>query len=284
MKELLHELKTLNRLILRLVNHLSPEIDKSLLDRYMAFRAFSYNHALILKPVSEPDPVRIHELKGIEHLLEQLKDNTEQFLRGLPHNNVLLYGPRGVGKSSAVKCMLNEYQQEGLRLIEVDKDALMHLPEIKELIRGRTERYILFCDDLSFDLDDSSYRQLKATLEGSIEARPQNLVVYATSNRRHLMPERVEENLQELHPSETMEEKVSLSDRFGLRLGFTVFNQDTYLSIVRNYVKLRGLQIEEDALERAAIEWSISHGSFSGRTARQFVDHIEGRMKLKDHD
>jgi hypothetical protein len=280
MKELFDEIKTLNRLILRLVNHFSPEIDKSILDRYIAFRALSYNHTLILKGVKEPDPIRIYELKGIEHLLEQLKDNTEQFLKGLPHNNVLLYGPRGVGKSSAVKCMLNEYQQEGLRLIEVDKDALMHLPEIKELIRGRTERYIVFCDDLSFDVDDSSYRQLKATLEGSIEAKPQNMVVYATSNRRHLMPERVEENLQELHPSETMEEKVSLSDRFGLRLGFTVFNQDTYLSIVKNYVKLRGLRIEEVALERTAIQWSISHGSFSGRTARQFVDHLEGRIRL----
>ncbi len=281
MDEIAKELKLLNRQLQRLLEHICPQLSEELLDRAVAFRAFSYNGSLVLRVVERPDPVVLEELKGIDGIIERLRRNTEQFLASLPCNNVLLYGPRGVGKSSVIKALLNEYHKNGLRMIEMDRDALLHLPEIKDLIRDRGEKYIVFCDDLSFDVDDSSYRQLKAVLEGSLEARPDNMLIYATSNRRHLMPERVDEDLHELHPAESVEEKISLSDRFGLRLGFVNFDQETFLMIVDNYVKLRGIMIEPAELHRRAIQWALSHGSFSGRTARQFVDDLEGTIGLE---
>lgn len=286
MDDLLNELKELNRNIRRLADFFAPETDHELQGGFRAFRAISVNGRPAIRGIASPDPVRLRELKGIEGLLADLRANTEQFLAGLPCNNVLLYGPRGTGKSSAVKALLNHYGGKGLRMIEVPKDALVHIFEIQELLRQRDERYILFCDDLSFIEEDDSYINVKTVLEGGLETRPLNAVLYATSNRRHLMPERVADNMPvlsngELQPAETLEEKMSLSDRFGLRLGFGHYSADTYLEIVRNYIAIRGLRIGAEELRTRAMEWSISHGSFSGRAARQFVDDLEGRLKMK---
>jgi len=198
---------------------------------------------------------------------------------------VLLYGPRGAGKSSAIKALLNAYADKGLRMIEMARDTLDHILDIAEIIRDRKDKFIVFCDDLTFEEDDRSYRHIKTVLEGGLETRPANMLIHATSNRRHLMPEKISENLpdpnDELHPEEALEEKISLSDRFGLRLGFQHFDADLYLRIIRNYAKLRKLRIDGEELKRLAMEWSISHGSFSGRTARQFIDSLEGKLKKK---
>jgi uncharacterized protein len=171
-------------------------------------------------------------------------------------------------------------------MIEMERDALRHLFDIADLIRKRPEKYIIFCDDLAFEEEEGSYRQLKAVLEGGLETRPGNMIICATSNRRHLMPEKSEDNLPvfkrgELHPSDTLEEKVSLSDRFGLRLGVYNFDMETFLRIVHNYASLRKVVIASDVLEREAMQWSLEHGSYSGRSARQFVDDLEGRIGAK---
>jgi len=280
------ELKDLNRNIRRIADSLAPDTDPLIFDRYCAFKVQSVNGVLCVKGITKSDPVRMKELKGIDDIVGRLKGNTEQFLGGLACNNILLYGPRGTGKSSAVKALLNEYSKKGLRMIEMERDALMHLFDIADLVRPRPEKFIVFCDDLAFEEDESSYRQLKAVLEGGLETRPGNMIIYATSNRRHLMPQRSEDNLPvykggELHPADTLEEKMSLSDRFGLRLGFYNFDRDTYLRIVHNYISLRKIEVGADILEREAMQWSIEHGSYSGRTARQFIDDLEGRMAME---
>jgi hypothetical protein len=172
-------------------------------------------------------------------------------------------------------------------MIEMDREALFHLFEITDLIRGKSERFIVFCDDLSFEEDETAYRQLKAVLEGGVERKPDNMLIYATSNRRHLLPERAADNVPlysdgELHPSDTLEEKISLSDRFGLRLGLLSFDREQYLAIVRSYATVRGLSLSPDLLEQRALQWTLSHGSFSGRTARQFIDALEGELSLAD--
>ncbi len=281
---LVNELRKLNESINRLIEFLIPSFDELIFNRAIAFRLVQRNGGPVLVAIDRPDTVRFTELKGIDWIIERLKQNTEQFLRGLSYNNVLLYGPRGTGKSSCVKALLNEYHHRGLRLIEVPRDLLFHLPELMDIIRKRDERFIIFCDDLSFDEDEKSYRTLKAILEGGLELRPENMAIYATSNRRHLMPESVKENLPdisngELHPQESLEEKLSLSDRFGLRLGFYQFDSEIYLEIISNYVSLRKIPVEHERLRQEALQWAISHGSFSGRTARQFVDDLEGRLK-----
>jgi hypothetical protein len=170
-------------------------------------------------------------------------------------------------------------------MIEMPRDTLSHILEVAELIGERKEKFIIFCDDLSFEEDDRSYRHIKTVLEGGLETRPPNMRIYATSNRRHLMPEKISENLpdpqDELHPEEALEEKISLSDRFGLRLGFQNFDADVYLRITGNYAKLRKLGIDREGLRKQAMQWSISHGSFSGRTARQFIDSLEGTLKIR---
>jgi len=281
---LINELRRLNESINRLIEFFVPSFDEFIFNRAIAFRLIQRNGRPLLVAIDRPDPVRFTELKGIDWIIERLRQNTEQFLRGLPYNNVLLYGPRGTGKSSCVKALLNEYHEKGLRLIEIQRDLLFHIPELIDLIRRRKEKFIIFCDDLSFDEEEKSYRTLKAILEGGLELRLENMAIYATSNRRHLMPEKIKENLPdisngELHPQESVEEKLSLSDRFGLRLGFYQFNADVYLEIVSNYIKLRNIPVEAETLRREALQWAISHGSFSGRAARQFVDDLEGRLK-----
>lgn len=282
MDELLKELRSLNMTLRRLADSLLPSPDPAVFDIFRAFHAYSRQDVLLLKGIKDPDPVRFRELKGIDAVIEGLRANTEQFLQGLPCNNALLYGPRGTGKSSAVKAVFNAYADRGLRMIEMQRDTLVHILEVAEVIKKRREKFIIYCDDLSFEEDEKSYRQIKTILEGGLETRPANMLIYATSNRRHLMPEKAADNLPvfsegELHPGETIEEKLSLSDRFGLRFGFPHFDADTYLSIIDNYAHLKKIGLSQQELREKAMQWSLSHGSYSGRTARQFVDDLEGR-------
>ncbi len=261
-----------------------PSANPGIFDAFDAFHAYSSQNYLLLRGIEEPDPVRFRELKGIDPVIRGLRDNTEQFMEGLPCNNVLLYGPRGTGKSSAIKAVFNAYVDRGLRMIEMQRDTLVHILEVAEMIKKRKEKFIIYCDDLSFEEDEKSYRQIKTVLEGGLETRPANMLIYATSNRRHLMPEKAADNLPvfsegELHPDETVEEKLSLSDRFGLRFGFPHFDMDTYLSIIDNYAHLKKIETPHHELKEKAMQWSLSHGSFSGRTARQFVDDLEGKTR-----
>ncbi|MEC8840808.1 MAG: ATP-binding protein [Candidatus Poribacteria bacterium] len=262
------------------------EETKSLLDQYSAFRWQVRFGMPKLVPVRHPDLTNISNLIGINQEIDTLDRNTRQFLCGLPANHVLLWGDRGTGKSSLVKAIFNRYEGQGLRLVEVNKDGLIHLQELTELIWNRRESYVLFCDDLSFDNEEAEYRELKAMLEGSISAKPDNVLIYATSNRRHLMPRQIVENKfpatdqDELYPRETTGEKVSLSDRFGLRIAFQRISKKTYLDIVSHYAQQRVLPISDDELEREAIEWEASSSGRSGRVARQLIDDLEGRLKL----
>lgn len=285
MDELLKKITLLNKSLERIADALSPSFDASVLNRFRAFKCHSRNDSLMIRGIPEPDPITFAEIIGIDELINELRDNTEQFLESLPCNNALLYGPRGTGKSSIVKALLNAYADRGLRMIEVPRDALSHILDIADIIRNRAEKFIIFCDDLSFEEDERSCRHIKTVLEGGLETRPSNMLIYATSNRRHLMPETIGENQRdprgELHPEEALEEKISLSDRFGLRLGFQYFDFDTYFDIVKNHARIRRLRIGVDDLRRQAMQWSISHGSFSGRTARQFIDSLEGRLRKK---
>lgn len=252
------------------------------LDDYIAFRWRTQT----LVPVKHPHLVDSADLIAIEAQCTVLDRNTRQFLRGLPANHALLWGDRGTGKSSLVKAMLTRYADKGLRLIGIGKEGLARLQDIAELLWERPERYILFCDDLAFNEDEPEYRELKAMLEGGIAACPDNVLIYATSNRRHLMPRQVRENQypqndeDELYPREATEEKVSLSDRFGLRLAFYRISQDTYLQIVSHYAKKRGLSLPPAELRRAALEWEASSSGRSGRVAYQFVADLAGRLAL----
>jgi predicted AAA+ superfamily ATPase len=286
MDDLRKELQSLNRTLEQLKEVFVPPFDPAVFEGFRAFRVFLTMNGFGVRGILEPDPVRFRELKGIDPVITGLKDNTRQFLEGLPCNNVLVYGPRGTGKSSAVKAVLNEYSKNGLRMIEMPKETLVHILEVSERVRGRAERFVIFCDDLSFEEEENSYREIKTILEGGLETRPENMLIYATSNRRHLMPEKAGDNVPvysegELHPAETLEEKLSLSDRFGLRLGIHHFGMDVYLDIVANYAALRDIAFGSEELKRKAIQWSLSHGSYSGRTARQFIDDLEGRLRRK---
>ena len=228
------------------------------------------------------------DLLGVDVQKDAILRNTEQFVRGLPANHVLLTGARGTGKSSLVRACLAEFAGRGLRLIEVDKADLVDLPAIAALVAPRPERFIAFCDDLSFEMGDASYKALKAALDGSIAAGAANLLVYATSNRRHLMPESMEENLAgtydaqgDLHPAETVEEKISLSERFGLWLSFRSFRQDDYLEIVAHWLRHFGLAARDiEAARGEALRFALQRGSRSGRVALQFARDYAGRQGL----
>jgi predicted AAA+ superfamily ATPase len=258
--------------------HLDPLIFRD----YVAFRWRRQGNEGFLAEVAFPDLTDHSDLLGIDLNLERLRANTEQFVRGFPANNVLLWGERGSGKSSAVKGLLGPLAPLGLRLVEVQKEDLFQLPDITGLLRGLPYRFILFCDDLSFAESDPGYRELKALLDGSIEARAENILVYATSNRRHLLPEHLAENTgeREIHPEEAVAEKLSLSDRFGITLGFYPMSQDTYLSIVRHLAARRHLSITSVELDSAALQWVMDRGARSGRVARQFIDDLTGRLAL----
>ena len=229
-------------------------------------------------------------LKGIDRAAEQLLENTRRFAQGLPANNALLWGARGMGKSSLVKAAHAEVRTElklgaakgkpDLKLVEIHREDIASLPECLAHLRASANHFIVFCDDLSFDKDDTSYKSLKAVLEGGIEGRPHNVVFYATSNRRHLMPRDMMENERStaINPSEAVEEKVSLSDRFGLWLGFHNATQDEYLDMVRSYAAHHKRKVKDDALVRQALEWSITRGARSGRVAWQFIQDLAGRL------
>jgi len=236
-----------------------------------------------LEPVHAVNRVDIDLLRGIDRVRDILVANTERFTAGLPANNVLLWGARGTGKSALVKAAhaaINSKQPGALALIEIHREDIPSLPRLLTLARSTERRCLLFCDDLSFDRDDTSYKSLKAVLEGGIEGRPQNVVLYATSNRRHLMPRDMIENERStaINPAEAVEEKVSLSDRFGLWLGFHNVDQDTYFAIVRGYATHYNLDLPDERLTAEASEWSITRGSRSGRVAWQFIQDLAGRL------
>jgi uncharacterized protein len=239
-----------------------------------------------LEPVKEVNRVEIGLLRGIDRVRDILVENTERFAAGLPANNVLLWGARGTGKSALVKAAhaaINAEQSKTLALIEIHREDIPSLPRLLSLVRGSKRRCLLFCDDLSFEKQDTSYKSLKAVLEGGIEGRPANVVLYATSNRRHLMPRDMIENERStaINPAEAVEESVSLSDRFGLWLGFHNVDQDTYHAIVAGYAKHYGLKIAEDRLKAEANEWSITRGARSGRVAWQYIQDLAGRLGKK---
>ena len=238
-----------------------------------------------LEPVRQVGAIRLADLKEVEPQKERLVRNTAQFVAGQPANNVLLTGARGTGKSSLIKACLNEYAGRGLRLIEVDKADLVDLPDIVDLVAGRPERFIVYCDDLSFDEGEPGYKALKSILDGSVAATGDNVLIYATSNRRHLLPEYMKENLSythtedgEVHPGEVVEEKISLSERFGLWVSFYPFSQDEYLAIAAQW--LRHFGVDEAAIAAARQEslvWALERGSRSGRVAYQFARDYSGR-------
>lgn len=239
-----------------------------------------------LEPVTEVNRVDIGLLKGIGRQADQLVDNTRRFMDGLPANNALLWGARGTGKSSLVKSVHGYLTQErpgALALVEIHREDIPSLPRLLQVLREAGRPTILFCDDLSFDGQDESYKSLKAVLEGGVEGRPRNVLFYATSNRRHLLSRDMIENEQStaLHAGEAVEEKVSLSDRFGLWLGFHNVDQPTFFAIVRGYCDHYGVEISEEDLERQAKEWSVTRGSRSGRVAWQFFQDLAGRLGVR---
>jgi predicted AAA+ superfamily ATPase len=256
--------------------------------RAHAWRWRKRNGSGALHAIRHPQTLRLADLRCIDDQKTELDRNTRQFLQGLPANNALLWGARGTGKSSLIKALLHEHARDGLRLIEIDRVDLIDLPDILDLIYDRPEHFILFCDDLSFETGDASYKTLKAALDGQLSAAPDKLLIYASSNRRHLLPETMQDNLDsrfvadELHPSEAIEEKISLSERFGIWLSFHPFTQDEYLDIVFYWLKrLRASLKDRDAVRREALRWALTRGSRSGRVAWQFARDWVGREGLK---
>ena len=241
-----------------------------------------------IEPVRHVHRISLSDLCGIDRQKKLVEQNTRQFVDGYPANNVLLTGARGTGKSSLIKALLNKYAPKGLRVIEVEKQDLVDLPDIVELIAARPERFMLYCDDLSFEADEPGYKALKVVLDGSVAAASENCLIYATSNRRHLMPEYMSENLEakrvddEIHPGETVEEKISLSERFGLWASFYPFDQDEYLNIVAQWVEhFGGPGARSEAVRKEALQWALQRGSRSGRVAWQFARDWAGRQKAE---
>ncbi|PDT80809.1 ATP-binding protein [Sinorhizobium sp. BJ1] len=237
-----------------------------------------------LQPVTKPNRIDLSLITCVDHVRDILFDNTLRFAQGYPANNVLLWGARGMGKSSLVKAVHAKVARDGgsdLKLVEVHREDIASLPALMDILRQAPMPVIVFCDDLSFDHDDTSYKSLKAVLDGGIEGRPANVVLYATSNRRHLLPRDMMENEQStaINPSEAVEEKVSLSDRFGLWLGFYKCSQDDYLTMVDGYARYFHLPVEGEALHAEALEWATTRGSRSGRVAWQFIQDLAGRLR-----
>jgi len=254
----------------------------------IAFRWRKRNGRGAIEPVRHVHRIALRDLQGIDAQKELVERNTRQFVAGHPANNVLLTGARGTGKSSLIKALLNKYAPRGLRLIEVEKHDLVDLPDIVDRIFQRPERFVLYCDDLSFEADEPGFKALKVVLDGSVAAASENCVVYATSNRRHLMPEFMQENLEykhvgeEIHPSETSEEKISLSERFGLWVSFYPFDQDDYLKIVAVWLEhFKAPGARSEAVQRAALQWALARGSRSGRVAWQFARDWAGKERMR---
>ncbi|RZG49269.1 ATP-binding protein [Acinetobacter wuhouensis] len=255
------------------------------------FEAIAFRwHEKQLKAIYNPKAVLLEDLKGIERQTAKIIQNTEQFLNGLPANDILLTGSRGTGKSSIVRSLLTKYADQGLRLIEIERDDLSELPEIQKIIKDRPEKFIVYCDDLAFNAEDENYRSLKSVLDGSLQSGSSNFVIYATSNRRHLLPEFMHENTpvtkvdvpqyKELHPQEAIEEKISLSDRFGLWLSFYPMDQQLYLEIVEHYLAKENISFT-DGVRAEALRWCQARGQRSGRAAYQFSKHWIGSERLK---
>ena len=241
-----------------------------------------------LEVIPNPQLILLSDLHNIDQQKTEIVRNTAQFVNGFTANNVLLTGARGTGKSSIIKALLSQFSNDSLRIVEVDKQDLVDLPQITSLLRGRPERFIVFCDDLSFEEGDAGYKALKVVLDGSMAATPDNILVYATSNRRHLLPEFMSESLEtqylggEVRPGDTIEEKTSLSDRFGIWLAFYSFDQDEYLLIVAQWLSHYGIMIFDDLVRTAALQWSHTRGSRSGRIAYQFARDFAGRKQLEN--
>jgi predicted AAA+ superfamily ATPase len=258
---------------------------------FEAADAFVWHPPGRLAPIARVNRVEMSLLKGIDRVRDLLLENTERFARGLPANNALLWGARGMGKSSLVKAVhatvngapARKPSPSRLKLIEIHREDIESLPDLMGLTRGTAHRCIVFCDDLSFDAEDTTYKSLKAVLEGGIEGRPENVVFYATSNRRHLMPRDMMENERAtaINPGEAIEEKISLSDRFGLWLGFHRCSQDEYLAMVEAYVTRYGIAFKGEPLTREALEWATTRGARSGRVAWQYVQDLAGRLGVR---
>ena len=278
-------LESLSTVLLQL-QHSLPELKQAPDFSSIAFKWQNQQ----LKAIHQPKVMYLDDLKGIERQKEKVIQNTLQFLNGLPANDVLLTGSRGTGKSSIVRALLTEYAEQGLRLIEIERDDLSDLPLIQQLIEGRPEKFIVYCDDLAFNAEDENYRSLKSVLDGSLQSGSTNFIIYATSNRRHLLPEFMHENTPvtrvdvpqytELHPQEAIEEKISLSDRFGLWLSFYPMDQNLYLEIVEHYLVKANLNLSEFA-RAEALRWCQARGQRSGRAAYQFSKHWIGSQQLQ---
>ena len=272
-----------------LESRVGPSLDAAFFEQSAAFRWDSRPGVRRLRPIASPQLFELSELVGVDEARERLIANTEQFLAGLPFNHVLLFGERGTGKSSAVRGVLARYADRGLRAVELHRADLPDLPDVLEPLARVPQRFLLFCDDLAFDAGDAGYRELKAALEGSLAAPPANVCIVATSNRRHLVAERISDNrgavlddAGDLHPGETADERLALADRFGLVLGFYGFDQEKYLQVVRRRAERAGLDTPWEQLRAEALRWATRRASRSGRTARQFVDDRLGRAGLAD--
>jgi predicted AAA+ superfamily ATPase len=285
---------TLDRLaaVLERVESLLPAHSPTDLSSSLAFRWRKRRYLGLeqgeLQPVLRPALIPFDDLKHVDAQKSALAQNTERFVRGLPANNALLTGARGTGKSSLIRACLNEFGTRGLRLIEVDKRDLIDIADIVDIVAGERARFVIFCDDLSFDKNEAGYKELKAALDGSIAGTADNVLIYASSNRRHLMPELMRDNLAtrydddgEIHPAEAVEEQISLSERFGLWLSFYPFRQDDYLDIVSHWLQRFGLKPDETAEARTdALQFALQRGSRSGRVALQFARHWAGSKRL----
>lgn len=274
-----------------LAERVGQPLSEAAFDRHLAFRWEARAGGGRLCAIEQPDLFDLEDLVGVDAAVARLTRNVEQFVSGYPSNHVLLYGDRGTGKSSAVKGLLGRFGGRGLRIVEVHKDDLLDLPRVLAALRHGRHRYLLFCDDLSFDSGESRYRELKAALEGSLVAPPGNVMIVATSNRRHLIPESNADNRDarlddtgELRMGEAVHEKLALSDRFGLVLGFYGFDQATYLAIVEQYARKAGVQAAWEDVRAEALRWALDRSSRSGRTARQFVNDLAGRELLAAGD
>ena len=281
-----HVLNRLESLLDRIERLLPAEAAEPDWETAIAFRWRARAGSGSLQAIAHPHNLHLAQLRNIDRQKALLEANTRQFVHGYPANNALLWGSRGTGKSSLIKALLTDYADQGLRLIEVDRDDLTSLPDIIELVRSRPERFVIFSDDLSFEAGDGSYKALKAMLDGSISAPPDNLLIYATSNRRHLLPEYMSDNASsrnvdgEIHHGEAVEEKISLSERLGLWVSFHPFNQDAYLDIIDSWLHSLGIPITEpERLREEALRYALARGSRSGRVAWQFARDWAGRTR-----
>lgn len=271
-----------------LASQVHEPLSTEALEHHRAFRWEALGNQGRLVVIEAPESFDLEDLVGVDRAVEALVANTSQFVAGHPSNHVLLYGDRGTGKSSAVKGLLDRFGDQGLRIVEVQKHDLIHLPEVLSALRGSTQRFLLFCDDLSFDAGEHLYRELKAALQGSLVAPPDNVRIIATSNRRHLIPESRSDTAGahldddgEIRLGEAIDEKLALADRFGLTIGFFPFDQPTYLAIVEHHAKRAGIRADWQTVRAEALRWALDRSSRSGRTARQFVDDFAGREAIQ---